>query len=247
MKYLNTLGILFSLIMLLSACNNCNKHLSSPEAFYEKSLNNFPDSLVNHFPMPSDSEEFGIICLNIKSTGILKGDIKIKEIDTLSNINRYLSGHFLSEKKYDEQKRKLRKYTKKVYKGSDSSLLYIFNMNHINEDYFISPVTGDQKYWGTYDEIVNKQKYVKIKYSADNKLPVPLFEENITLMREYDDTILRKDLVHYVMDAKPGVYSDNFPKLDTCLNFPNTWCNGYSKGASFYDDKNLIIYWIFVW
>ena len=247
MKYLSFLLII---CCISNTCRN-NEVIHNLNKDVEE-LETFPDSLVDHFPSYSDTS-YGENCLDVRGA-ISRKDYKKpedkKEKIYIYHYGGYIYGHFVSDNIYKKEKQKIDSLKKQIYKGTDSNILYLCGIGKFGEEYIFSPMGGNKRYYGTFDEIVKQNKHVNIDYTLDEELPVPLFEENINLMRGFEDTIQRKELKHYVLGAqkgKTGVFDKKIPERDTCVNYPDSWCNGYSKGVSFYDDKNLIIYWTLTW
>lgn len=77
------------------------------------------------------------------------------------------------------------------------------------------------------------------------KFPVPNFWMS-NYVAKNTGINLSDDFYIYILDAKPGVFTDKNHK-GNCKDMPEKWKNGFSKGVAISEEKSVIIYWVIIW
>ena len=246
----------FLLLLIIGMITQCDYTLMNEEAqSYEDAKDTFHDSLFTHIPNPLDNKASPERRMRVKALGLIKGEYSDTYINNhfklFAKHSRYIYAQEVSDRIYKEEKQKFESHARRKYKNIDSNLVYIFDMELINGIYYMLSLfyTDSYYYSDSIDELGKHAKYINIDYTLDKKLPVPFIKKELVINREdkVSDTVFQKNLTHYVIDARKGIFNKNIPARDTCMNYPDSWCNGYSRGASFFDEKNQIFYWIFMW
>lgn len=83
------------------------------------------------------------------------------------------------------------------------------------------------------------------KNSCKELFPVPQYA--IYKSDDFDVNWSRQkgsDIV--ILDCKSGDYM-NREKIQTKIKMPNEWKNGYSKGYTFNDKEQTLMYWLIIW
>ncbi len=63
---------------------------------------------------------------------------------------------------------------------------------------------------------------------------------------DFDKWIIQKDCEVALIDYKPGIFVES-EYLTAKEHLPENWRNGYSKGYSFDNSKQTIMYWLIIW
>lgn len=151
---------------------------------------------------------------------------------SISNTSNIISLEVTNRIKFDECVSLVKKYEniKLVkYKANDTCLL--IPNRHITR----KNATDDQA------RISTKNQFECCKF----KTPVPNFWMN-TYVVEEEGINLSEDFVIYVLDAKPGIFTDK-NHTGVCKDMPEKWENGFSKGVAISEERSVIIYWVIIW
>lgn len=142
----------------------------------------------------------------------------IDEIGKYAGI--HLTTKITSKKKYTESKRRLTKNAKHIGKSTDKC-------------YYIVK---------TYGELVDTD----IDTNYKEFFPVPQYAVYNT-SGDYDTKWSRQEnRVVAILDCESGDYL-NRKKLKSKESMPAEWENGYSKGYTFNDKEQTIMYWLIIW
>lgn len=139
---------------------------------------------------------------------------------------------------------------------------YISKRNNYAELNLTVKIASKEKFEETKKKLANETKSVKesidscfLVVSYTNKFnnfvncnsitPIPL-EALYDYDMEIDDWKILNNVEIAVIDSKPGVFLDN-NKLIRKETYPNKWENGFSRGYSFNNDEQTIMYWLIIW
>lgn len=141
----------------------------------------------------------------------------IDEIGKYAGI--HLTTKITSKKKYTESKRRLSKNAKHIGKSTDKC-------------YYIVK---------TYGELVDTD----IDTNYKEFFPVPQYA--VYTSADYDTKWSRQEnRVVAILECESGDYL-NRKKLKSKESMPAEWENGYSKGYTFNDKEQTIMYWLIIW
>lgn len=140
-----------------------------------------------------------------------------------------------SQSQYQERKHHFQGLSNNIYTSDDSSLLLIFSYADVIE---IDGMTYSNQ------ESPQRQELAKHNVNMASSLPVPIF--NIDEYKSNTRSGLPLDFKIHVLTAKPGKFIDE-KYLEECECLPDKWKHGYSKGVAMSDEKNTVIYYLFIW
>jgi len=185
-------------------------------------LKKFDKAFINHFP-----------------TSIVT---PFNTIISAENIERGFIGILLYEYDMDEDsltviENKMQHKAMKNYKSEDDCLLVI---NRFDTD----------ETFGYPEKIVLPNSALVNRTCYQGLLPIPKFfkyrneflnsieKENF----EESETMLPLGFNIYVLEAKPGIYSEKYDLIPN-RQMPDGWKNGYSKGVAISQKHRCVIYW----
>jgi hypothetical protein len=117
------------------------------------------------------------------------------------------------------------------YASNDSCLLIVNRFATIDRFYKLQPSEEEK-------EIIDKDCY-------KDKLPIPNFWDS-QIISETTYTKLPEDFIIYVLDAKRGEFMHT-DFLTDGKSMPPDWKNGYTKGISVSEKRQIVIYWVDIW
>ncbi|MCU4173793.1 hypothetical protein [Carboxylicivirga sp. N1Y90] len=120
-----------------------------------------------------------------------------------------------------------------TWRASDTSLIYIFPYT---EDY----KTLTEPHASQINPLV--YEYVEVN-KPQNAIPVPLIDIKGYYDMEHVDV---KGFKHILLDSKAGKPDFDIHLYDAPW-LPEKWKHGYSKGISFHDEMNVVVYWFIAW
>ncbi|NPD48323.1 hypothetical protein [Lentimicrobium sp. S6] len=93
--------------------------------------------------------------------------------------------------------------------------------------------------------IISYSNELNKKYDCNSITPIPL-----TALYDYDGKIddwkIQDNVEIAVIDFQPGVFLTN-ENLVAKVEYPEKWRNGFSKGYSFDNEEQTIMYWLIIW
>lgn len=142
---------------------------------------------------------------------------------------------------------------------SQGSPKYINEYNGKAEFSIGIQITSKEKFEALKNELIANSKIVK--ESLDSCLLIVDLKENQKLSRcdsyypipqeaiydfEFDKWLKQENCVVALIDYKAGEFVES-KYLTAKENLPKKWRNGYSKGYSFDNSKQTIMYWLIIW
>ena len=95
------------------------------------------------------------------------------------------------------------------------------------------------------DEIKDKKSKVPLHCNADFAIIPNFWDENLNYRDDSTICKLKKDFKYIIIESKKGIFSD---KIDLGFSsMPDEIKHGYSRGLSFSDTQDVLIYWLIIW